>query len=149
MFQKMTRPHVGKLTESEAKDIDKFIDNAKIEYNFSELTNVTCAVENSEVEYLCEEYPINPPEGTKQASVDICKTLNSESGYTHCCYVPEDDETPCSQLTDKEYNDMKSFTESMKEEYDMEKLTVKCGDSSNIISPALFFIIFSLFELLI
>ena len=135
----------------EAKDIDKFIDYAKKEFNFPELTNVSCASDPSKVQYLCEEYPINPPKGYENASVDICKTLKFESGNTHCCYVPEDDETPCWQLTDKEYNDKKTFIESIKKEYDMEELTVNCGDrssSSNILSPALFFIIFSLFELL-
>ena len=88
---------------------------------------------------FCEEYPDD------DASTDICRRLQVEQNYTHCCYVPDDNETNCWQLTDDEYENIKRFKSFAKQYYNMPKLRIKC--SSNILSSSLF-ILFSLFGLL-
>ena len=88
---------------------------------------------------FCEEYTDG------DVSTDICRRLQVEPDATHCCFVPDDNETSCWQLTDDEYENIKRFKSFAKQYYNMPKLRIKC--SSNILSSSLF-ILFSLFGLL-
>ena len=78
-------------------------------------------------------------------SEEECWYRKLSDDQTHCCYVPEDDESKqCWSLSDDEYENIKRYKDYAKVYYNMEELTIKC--SANFISVALF--ILSLFALL-
>ena len=90
----------------------------------------------------CEEYTGN------DESVDVCRRLSTTDDNTHCCFVPDEDETTkCWQLTDDEYENIKRYISYAKQYYEMSKLRIKC--SAYISFPSSLFILFSLFGLLI
>ena len=68
------------------------------------------------------------------ASEDDCRFYPTNMNYTHCCYVPEDDETPCWELSDDEYENIKRFKSFSKQYYEMDKLSIKCSNQTLTIS---------------
>ena len=73
-------------------------------------------------------------ESSNGESEDDCRMRVTEIDSTHCCYVPEDDENTCWQLTDDEYENIKRFKSFSKQLYDMGDLTIKCSNQALTIS---------------
>ena len=73
-------------------------------------------------------------ESSNGQSEDDCRVRPTSNYTTHCCYVPEDDEVTCWQLTDDEYENIKKFKSFAKQYYSMTDLTIKCSNQALTIS---------------
>ena len=65
-------------------------------------------------------------EDARGESEDDCRMYPTTIDSTHCCYIPEDDEKPCWELSDDEYENIKRFKDFSKQFYNMGDLTIKC-----------------------
>ena len=79
-----------------------------------------------ETQNLCED--------SNGQDEDDCRVRPTEMDFTHCCYVPEDDEVTCWQLSDDEYENIKKFKSAAKQNYSMTELTIKCSNQALTIS---------------
>ena len=73
-------------------------------------------------------------ESSNGSSEDDCWLRVTNVDYTHCCYVPEDDETTCWELSDDEYENIKRFKDYSKQLYEMTDLSIKCSNQVLTIS---------------
>ena len=73
-------------------------------------------------------------ESSNGASEDDCIYRPTQVDSTHCCYVPEDNENTCWELTDDEYENIKRFKSFSKQYYEMDKLSIKCSNQTLTIS---------------
>ena len=73
-------------------------------------------------------------ESSNGESEDDCRFRVTNVDTTHCCYVPEDDEVTCWELTDDEYENIKRFKHFSKQLYDYSDLTIKCSNQALTIS---------------
>ena len=72
---------------------------------------------------------------TQASEDDDCRIHPTQQNSTHCCYVPDDAETPCWELTDDEYENIKKFKSFAKQYYgDMPDLSIKCSNQALTIS---------------
>ena len=73
-------------------------------------------------------------EDARGESEDDCRMYPTTIDSTHCCYIPEDDENPCWELSDDEYENIKRFKDFSKQFYNMGDLTIKCSNQALTIS---------------
>ena len=69
-------------------------------------------------------------ESSNGENEDDCRFRVTEIGSTHCCYVPEDTDVTCWELTDDEFDNIKNFKKFSKQYYEMDKLTIKCSNQA-------------------
>ena len=83
---------------------------------------------------ICEVRTQTLCESSDGESEDDCIYRSTSTDATHCCYVPEDDEVTCWELTDNEYDNIKRFKDYSKQLYGMDSLTIKCSNQALTIS---------------
>ena len=79
---------------------------------------------------ICEVKTQTLCESSNGESEEDCMYRSTNTDATHCCYVPDDDEVTCWELTDDEYDNIKRFKDFSKQLYSMDSLSIKCSNQA-------------------
>ena len=87
------------------------------------LVSLSIIAVNSEF-HLCNDFSFDQ-NADKDDLEDYCRILSTTTDKTHCCYVEENDNHYCREISDDAYENIKRFKQFKKNTFD--KYKIRCS----------------------